>query len=195
MDDYTEFSLLPDLPPSDDGPVQPVCADQLSPEEFDQLWKDFIIDANTLVNSDDNARFPNDVFAAFDQSISPDRPVLFARDTFQIRQNLCGEHQKFPKISLGTSIAEETEDAQKTNNKRSAEDNYSVEIGSPFRTSTLQRLQESLVATNRINSDLAKTLSNVVSLLESLVHKVQNLEDHLKVKKKKVTFSNHTKKN
>lgn len=194
MEDYTEFSLLPDLPPSDDGPLEPLSVDQLSPEEFDKLWKDFIIDANTLVNTEDHVGFQNGVFAAVDQSVSSTRPCLFARDTFQLRQSLCDTSKQFPKISLGTSIAETPQTQQTESNKRPHEEHYSVEIGSPFRTTTLQRLQASLAETNKINSELSKTLSNMVSLLDSLVHKVNNIEEHLKIKRKKVSFSQDCKK-
>lgn len=186
-DDFDEFKLLPDLPASDDdGTVERVLLHQLSTEELEAQWKDFIENANALIDQQHHDGLSLSTNNIFNPQVSSYRSPLFARDAFHVRQGYRSQEMEFdiPHVVQKLEACTASE-AQKTPN-----DNYAVEICPQGRVTTIQKLQASVEHTLEMHKNMINCIANVVTLLDNVVQRLNNIDETLKenaIKRRRTT--------
>jgi hypothetical protein len=177
MDDLEMLKLLPDLPRDDgDGTVERVYADQLSAEELEEQWKNFIANANALVDTSSDDRLVHSTTNPFDAYVPPQVTPLFARDAIHVRKGYRSQEMDFdvPYVvqELKACPQEEAEKAPRTN--------YAVEICPQGRLTTIQRLQTSVEHTLDMHKNMIRCLDNVVNLLDTVVKRLNTIDETMK---------------
>lgn len=189
--DFDEFKLLPDLPPSDDdGTVERVVLHELSPQELEDQWKDFIENANALIDRDYNDGFLHTANNVFNPQISSFSSPLFARDAFYVRQGYRSQEMEFDI----PHVVQKLEACSENEAKKAPSDNYAVEICPQGRVTTIQKLQASVEHTLEMHKSMISCISNVVSLLDTVVQRLNNIDETLKenaIKRRRTTKDCH----
>ena len=175
--DLDYYKLLPDLPDcDDDGTVERVDAHQFDTANFDEQWRHIIENANAVVNGGDTGRFLPSAVNPFDPQVPDQCTPLFARDTFDVRK---GYHSQ--KVEFGVqNVVQELKAGSQIEAATSPGQHYAVEICPQGRVTTLQSLQRSVERTLSMHQNMLTCISNVVTLLDDVVSRLNKIDDTLK---------------
>jgi len=187
MDDLETFKLLPDLPRDDfdHGTVERIYVDPLSSEDLETQWKLFIENANALINSTDSDRLVCSTTNPFDAYVPAPVAPLFARDAVHVRTCYGSQERAFDVPYVVQELKACSEDEA----KKTPGANYAVEICPQGRLTTIQKLQAAVEHSLDMHRNMIKCLENVTSLLDSVVTRLNTIDETIKehVTKKRKT--------
>lgn len=177
MDDLEIFKLLPDLSTAEeDGTVERSGAHELSPQELEEQWKNFIANANALIDTTSDDRLVHTTANPFDAYVPTQASPLFARDALHVRKGYGSQETTFdvPYVVKELKACSE-EEAQNTPTA-----NYAVEICPQGRLTTIQKLQSTVEHSLEMHKNMIRCLDNVVSLLDTVVKRLNTIDETIK---------------
>lgn len=178
------FKLLPDLSSGEDGTVERVLCHQLNNKALEDQWKNFIANANSLVDTTNSERLLQSTCDPFSTFVPTQSTSLFARDTFDVRQGYHSQERPFG-IPFSDQNIQATQVQPQANGKENDKEHYAVEILPQGRVTTLQSLKESVIHTLKMHNVLLDSLHTVAGLLDTVVTRLNCIEERLQVQDKK----------